>query len=580
MSNGKELLATGFASLISPAGSAIALFLSLVVLFSACNNEKKAGENGNGDVIASIDDLAVTEKHFQVAFKKYYKKTGQAIPVNKVTRKAILTNELNKYAVVKYAEDAGWDSDNKGRYKRQIIERKAYLEGYKEAYIKSDIEITDGDLRWQFLNFNTKVRASHLYAPNKAKADSLYQLLKSGESFENLAKKVFNSSELANSGGDLGFFTVDEMDPAFEQKAYNMEVGSISKPVRTNQGWSIIKVTDKMQDPVITEQEYAKKKLSMYDHLKKKKVELAIREDIRNTINKLQIDNEQLEDLWETVKNQKDAFRVKYTENSSLPVTLNNSDQLIAQGSSFRFTKQDFLAEAYYTPPKRRREIKDFYQFRNFVEGLIYRKHAIQIAKQSKKVDRDFVEGTITATMHNYMNNRFRDFLESQYKLPEDTARSIYREHKDAYVNPVELKLFRVLADTEEEANNALTSLKRGKSFDSVRNKYATSDPYFPSGTTQFIKVTEFGQHSPEIGKLQPGEYFGPMQWNSKYLIYKCLKRQEERPMTFEEAYPVIKQEEKKAALKQVRENILDEVKKEYNASINYEKLQETPINI
>ena len=557
----------------------LTLVIGISIFAAGCSSVNKKPEE-DLDAIATIDDLSVTKKHFQVAFKKYYKKTGQAIPVNSVTRKAIINSELNKYAVVKYAEDAGWTNDERGRYQKQIIKRKAYLEGYQEAFIKSDIEITDGDLRWQFLNFNTKVRASHLYAPNKEKADSLYQLLQEGHSFEKLAEKVFNSPELAESGGDLGYFNIDEMDPAFEQTAYDLEVDSISKPVRTNQGWSIIKVTDKIQDPVITEQEYAKKKLSMYDYLKKKKVELAKREDIQQTIGQLQINEQMIRDLWNTVRDQKEKFHVKFAENNTLPLSISDKEQDIASSESFTFTTNDFISEAYYTSQKRRSEMNQYHQFKNYLEGLIYRKYAIQTAKNSSKVDQKFVEKTITATMHTHLNNRFREYLESQYELPRDTAKTIYENNKDAYVNPVELKLFRVLADTEAEAEKALSALKQGKSFDYVLDSFATVDPYFPSGTTKYIKVTEFGQHSPEIGKLEPGDYFGPMQWNSKYLIYKCLNRKQERPMTFKEAYPIISQEEKKASMNEMKENILNKVKEEYNASINFDKLSNTPINI
>jgi len=553
-----------------------ALYLICFLIVISCSNTSQKHD----DVLASIDDLEVTKKHFQVAFKKYYQKTGRAIPVNNITRKAILDNELNKYAVVKYGQKNGWDSDNEGLYRQNIIERKAFMEAYKRQYIMPEVKITDGDLRWQFVHFNTKLRASHLFAHHKREADSLYQLVNAGHSFEELAASVFNHPKLAKSGGDLGYFTIDEMDPAFEQKAYELKVGEISKPVRTNQGWSIIKVTDRKKNPVITEQDYAKKKRAMFDYLKKKKIDLAVREDIQKKIEHSSINYETIKVLWEDIKEQKKAFTQSLIEQKKIPLQVQDDSKQIANNANYSFTLGDFLVEAYYTPAEKRAELQNYADFKNFVEGLIYRSLAIQEIKRNGETDQNFIHETITASKHTYLNERFRRHLEAQYHLPVDTARSIYEENQKYYVKPVQLKLFRVISDTEEAAKMAKKALQTEDSFSRVLEHYATDDPYFPSGTTEYIDVTEFGDYAPEIGKLQPGQYFGPMEWNQKYLIYKCLDRKEARPMTFEEAYPVIKMEEKDPALEKMKDQLLRNIKEEYETYINYKELQKTPINI
>lgn len=53
-----------------------------------------------------------------------------------------------------------------------------------------------------------------------------------GESFEALAEEVFTNPYLANNGGDIGEFTVDEMDIAFENAAFALNVGDVSAPVK------------------------------------------------------------------------------------------------------------------------------------------------------------------------------------------------------------------------------------------------------------------------------------------------------------------------------------------------------------
>src|ERR1035437_8033301 len=79
-----------------------------------------------------------------------------------------------------------------------------------------------------------------------------------GKTFEELAKGVFRDPKLRDDGGELGYISFDEMDPDFEKTAYLMRIGEISKPVKTVEGYSIIKVEDIKLNPFNTENEVAK----------------------------------------------------------------------------------------------------------------------------------------------------------------------------------------------------------------------------------------------------------------------------------------------------------------------------------
>ena len=69
--------------------------------------------------------------------------------------------------------------------------------------------------------------------------------LKKGEDFAKVANEVTEDPSGKANGGDLGYFSKDQMVPEFSDTAFKLENGQISEPVKTQFGWHVIKVEDK-----------------------------------------------------------------------------------------------------------------------------------------------------------------------------------------------------------------------------------------------------------------------------------------------------------------------------------------------
>lgn len=96
----------------------------------------------------------------------------------------------------------------------------------------------------QSSGYTTSVRASHILVDTKAEADSIKAKIDNGEGFETMAKK-YSKCPSGKDGGDLGYFERGQMVKEFEDAAFNMPVGKVSDPIRTQFGWHLIKVCDK-----------------------------------------------------------------------------------------------------------------------------------------------------------------------------------------------------------------------------------------------------------------------------------------------------------------------------------------------
>lgn len=93
-------------------------------------------------------------------------------------------------------------------------------------------------------NYYNSVRASHILVDTKTQAQDIKTQIDNGASFESMAKK-YSKCPSKDQGGDLGYFERGQMVPEFEDAAFNLPIGKVSEPVKTQFGWHIIKVTDK-----------------------------------------------------------------------------------------------------------------------------------------------------------------------------------------------------------------------------------------------------------------------------------------------------------------------------------------------
>lgn len=89
-----------------------------------------------------------------------------------------------------------------------------------------------------------EVKASHILVRTEEEANKLYDEIKNGKDFAEAAEEV-SLCPSGQAGGDLGFFGRGMMVKPFEDAAFELEVGELSKPVQTQFGWHLILVTDK-----------------------------------------------------------------------------------------------------------------------------------------------------------------------------------------------------------------------------------------------------------------------------------------------------------------------------------------------
>ena len=155
-----------------------------------------------------------------------------------------LLNSLNEQGISSLEEYKGMFLENN---KENLLINKLMQEATNE------VNISDEEAKEYYNNnknqyeYGEQVNASHILLKDEEKVDEVLNKIDNGENFADLAEE-YSQGPTAKDGGKLGFFGKGEMVPAFEEKAFALEVGAVSsEAVKTDYGYHIIKVTDKKE---------------------------------------------------------------------------------------------------------------------------------------------------------------------------------------------------------------------------------------------------------------------------------------------------------------------------------------------
>jgi foldase protein PrsA len=117
--------------------------------------------------------------------------------------------------------------------------------------LEPQIEITEEEMKTYFDENKDsfaeaeQIKASHILVPDEKTANEVKQKLNDGGDFAELAKDYSTDDSTKDSGGDLGYFAKGTMVSEFEDVAFRLAVDQVSKPVKTEFGYHIIKVEAK-----------------------------------------------------------------------------------------------------------------------------------------------------------------------------------------------------------------------------------------------------------------------------------------------------------------------------------------------
>jgi len=213
--------------------------------------EDKAVED---KVLAKVNGQEIKESDLRYAEAEVGPQLAE-MPVDK--RKRLLLEFLIEMRLFADAADAakltsGADYEKRLAYWAQRAKRDAYYEGAIKGSISDAVAKGIYDDKVKMIPAEEEVEARHILVDSEDKAKEVVEKVGKGEDFSKLAEEYSNDPGSKAQGGKLGYFSKGQMVKEFEDAAFALKKGEVSKPVKSKFGWHIIMVDDRRTKPLPT----------------------------------------------------------------------------------------------------------------------------------------------------------------------------------------------------------------------------------------------------------------------------------------------------------------------------------------
>jgi peptidyl-prolyl cis-trans isomerase C len=235
----------------------VATGAAILVAAGFANAQAPAGD----PVLAKVNGVEIHQSDLALAEEDI----GQQIPAkDEQGKRDYLVNYLTDMILLSKAAEAKKVPDT-ADFKRRIAfaRNKALMETMlqdesKGATAEANLRKVYDDATRQ-MGAEQEVHARHILfrvanptddAASKAaeaKVKAVIDRLKKGEDFSKIANELTEDPSGKANGGDLGYFSKEQMVPEFSEVAFKLNKGQVSDPIKTQFGWHVLKVEDKRQ---------------------------------------------------------------------------------------------------------------------------------------------------------------------------------------------------------------------------------------------------------------------------------------------------------------------------------------------
>lgn len=490
------------------------------------------------NILAGIGDKVITEQEFKVR----YELTPQLFRENKKIVKELkfefLYSLIAEKLFSKYGDEIRLDTSAAVKESLEYFEEMFVRDALYKKVIRGKAKSkADSMLTFYLANANN-VQMIYIYSEDLKEINNIYNLIKLGVSFDSLF------AELKTDKNDTLVVSVGELNKSVEDQLFPLPDGSVSNPIRMQDGWYIFKIL-RRYNPVLYkskgwENDYKNSERIAIERAESELYNIYIKDFLSDK--KMYINSKLLRIVASEIYS---VLNNRYSEEkSSPPYSLSIFDipdiKKKLGSETLNLTIVDLVTKKY--------SVDNFISFLKFdilsVDKIInsYIFNALsnklrKFAEYKMLADEGFRLGLqnsddVKKQIQMWKDNYYMQLITSSFIDSADVTDQelqSYLQSSSKNIKTKKVNIIQIFSENLETMEKILTEIESGKDFREIAEYYSSLYPVTQDKIESgYFSVNENGEIGRIADKMKINEIYGPVPVDNRFLIFKLIDIKED----------------------------------------------------
>lgn len=490
------------------------------------------------NILAGIGDKVITEQEFKVR----YELTPQLFRENKKIVKELkfefLYSLIAEKLFSKYGDEIRLDTSAAVKESLDYFEEMFVRDALYKKVIRGKAKSKADSLLTFYLANANNVQMIYIYSEDLKEINNIYNLIKLGVSFDSLF------AELKTDKNDTLVVSVGELNKSVEDQLFPLPDGSVSNPIRMQDGWYIFKIL-RRYNPVLYkskgwENDYKNSEKIAIERAESELYNIYIKDFLSDK--KMYINSKLLRIVASEIYS---VLNNRYSEEkSSPPYSLSIFDipdiKKKLGSETLNLTIVDLVTKKY--------SVDNFISFLKFdilsVDKIInsYILNALsnklrKFAEYKMLADEGFRLGLqnsddVKKQIQMWKDNYYMQLITSSFIDSADVTDQelqSYLQSSSKNIKTKKVNIIQIFSENLETIEKILTEIESGKDFREIAEYYSSLYPVTQDKIESgYFSVNENGEIGRIADKMKLNEIYGPVPVDNRFLIFKLIDIKED----------------------------------------------------
>ena len=431
--------------------------------------------------------------------------------------------------------------------------------------VDSQLHVKESELLDAYEKFDLgwEVWPAHILSETQEDAWKVINELRKGTSFSEVAKQ-YSRADDAIKGGNLGsFFGQGDVVPALREATFFLDEGEFSEPIRTKDGWEIVKIIKKRRKDYATLRGYITERMLKKKWAERRKIVVDSLSDRRSLSIKRNKVHNVLNGIFRrglTLENANEEF-----------VSYEGGRILVGDAvQGIRDLKKGAL------PPDSTAVFDEIERW--ILPDSLF---VLEARDQGLDTDPDIVAFRAQRQVALVINQLRMEQISGKVTIPDERVIDYYEEYFDTYKKlPGVINMTEVLTETKEEAEQILQLARDGESMEELAIRYSVrpnmeklgGHAFTDSGRVEIASLfqspyrTFFGDsNDKDAGIVQ-----GPLEVQDRFSVFRLDKPFEKEAIPFKQVRRPIRVKLREQEEANIFNTFLDSLRLKYQSQIKW----------